>query len=51
MTEKGQSSREVATELDICIDALRSWLKSVGIQASSADRTSRETRRVKELVF
>lgn len=49
VTEQGRPSREVAAELGICIDTLRSWLKSAGVQAGSADRASREARRVKEL--
>jgi len=49
VTEQGRPSREVAAELGICIDTLRNWLKSAGVQAGSADRASREARRVKEL--
>lgn len=49
VTEQGRSSTEVAKELGICIDTLRSWLKGVGIQAGEANRQNREQRRVREL--
>ena len=49
VTEQGRRSREVAAELGICIDTLRSWLKSTGVKAGSVDRENREVRRVKEL--
>lgn len=49
VTEQGRPSREVAAELGICIDTLRSWLRAAGVQAGSADRSNREMRRVKEL--
>ena len=47
--EQGRSSREVAQELGICIDTLRSWLKGAGVQAGQADRNNRDTRRQREL--
>ena len=49
VTEQGRSSREVATELGICIDTLRSWLKNSGVSAGSANRENRDARRVREL--
>jgi transposase len=49
VTEQGRPSREVADELGICVDTLRSWLKSVGIKAGTADRENRQARRVWEL--
>ena len=42
VTEQGRPSREVAAELGICIDTLRSWLKA-------ADRQNRDARRLREL--
>jgi len=45
VTEQGRPSREVAAELGICIDTLRSWLKSPG----QADRQNRDARRLREL--
>jgi len=49
VVEQQRPSREVAAELGICIDTLRSWLKATGVQAGSADRQSREHRRMREL--
>ena len=50
MTEQGRPSREVASELGICIDTLRSWLKAAGAPSlGQADRQSREARRAREL--
>jgi len=49
VTEQGRPSREVAQELGICIDTLRSWLKGAGVQAGQADRQNRELRRQREL--
>jgi len=50
VTEQGRPSREVAAELGICIDTLRSWLKAAGGPSpGQADRQSREARRVREL--
>ena len=44
VTEQGRPSREVAAELGICIDTLRSW-PSPG----QADRQNRDARRLREL--
>ena len=49
VTEQGRPSREVAAELGICIDTLRSWLKSSGIQMGQASRQNREQQRIREL--
>jgi transposase len=49
VTEQGRPSREVAAELGISIDTLRSWLKAKGVDSGSADRGNREARRMKEL--
>jgi len=49
VTEQGRPHRQVAAELGICVDTLRSWLKSAGISAGAVDRENREARRVKEL--
>lgn len=49
VTEQGRPSREVARELGICIDTLRSWLKGAGVQLGEADRQNRDTRRQREL--
>jgi transposase len=49
VTEQGRPSVEVARELGICIDTLRSWLKGAGVQAGQADRDNRDARRQREL--
>ena len=46
---QGRPSTEVAKELGICIDTLRSWLKATGVQAGQADRQNRDSRRTREL--
>ncbi|WP_370864009.1 transposase [Ruthenibacterium lactatiformans] len=49
-TEQGRPSREVAAELGICIDTLRSWLKAAGAPSpGQADRQNRDARRLREL--
>ncbi|ARE60661.1 transposase [Acutalibacter muris] len=43
VTEQGRPSREVASELGICVDTLRSWLKAAGAPSpGQADRQNRE---------
>ena len=50
VTEQGRPSREVAQELGICIDTLRSWLKSAGAPSpGQADRQNRDAKRLREL--
>ena len=50
VTEQGRPSVEVARELGICIDTLRSWLKAAtGEKAGTVDRQNRESRRMREL--
>ena len=49
VTEQGRPSTEVAKELGICIDTLRSWLKATGVQAGQADHQNRDSRRTREL--
>ncbi len=49
VTEQGRQPVEVAKELGICIDTLRSWLKASGIQLGQASRLNREQQRIREL--
>lgn len=49
VTEQGRPSKEVAQELGICTDTLRSWLKAAGLNVGQTDRQNRDTRRTKEL--
>ncbi len=49
VTEQGRQPSEVARDLGICIDTLRSWLKAAGIQMGQASRLNREQQRIREL--
>ena len=49
VTEQGRPSKEVAAELGICIDTLRSWLKQAGVQLGVADKQNRNDKRQREL--
>ena len=49
VTEQGRPSKEVATELGICIDTLKSWLKRAGFQPGATDRQNRSDSRQREL--
>lgn len=49
VTEQGRQPAEVAKDLGICIDTLRSWLKATGIQMGQASRQNREQQRIREL--
>ncbi len=49
VTEQGRQPTEVAKELEICIDTLRSWLRASGIQLGQASRLNREQQRIREL--
>ena len=49
VTEQGRQPMEVAKELNICIDTLRSWLKASGVQMGQASRLNREQHRIREL--
>ena len=49
VTEQGRQPTEVAKELGICIDTLRSWLKASGVQLGQASRQNREQQRIREL--
>ncbi len=49
VTEQGRQPTDVAKELGICIDTLRSWLKASGIQMGQVSRLNREQQRIREL--
>ena len=49
VTEQGHQPADVAKDLGICIDTLRSWLKATGIQMGQASRQNREQQRIREL--
>ncbi len=42
-------AKEVAAELGICIDTLKSWLKRAGFQPGATDRQNRNDKRQREL--
>lgn len=41
--------KEVAAELGICSDTLKSWLKRSGVQPGITDRQNRDNKRQREL--
>ncbi len=47
--EQGRQPADVARDLGICVDTLRSWLKTAGIQMGQASRLNREQKRIREL--
>lgn len=49
VTEQGRPVKEVASELGICTDTLKSWLKRSGFQPSSVAHQNREDNRRREL--
>ena len=49
VTEQGRPSKEVAAELGICIDTLKSWLKRAGFQPGVTDRQNQSDKRQREL--
>ena len=49
VTEQGRPSKEVAAELGICIDTLKSWLKRAGFQPGATDRQNQSDKRQREL--
>ena len=49
VTEQGRPSKEVASELGICVETLKSWLKRAGFQPGSTDRQNRVDKRQREL--
>ncbi len=49
VTEQGRQPGEVARNLGICIETLRSWLKATGVQLGQVSRLNREQQRIREL--
>lgn len=47
--EQGLSMRSVASDLGICIDTLRSWVRACGSDPSSIERCNRDNHRQREL--
>jgi len=49
VVEQGRPRKEVAQELGICEDSLKTWLKLSGVQPAAAERNNRDASRIKEL--
>ena len=49
VVEQGRPSKEVAQELGICVETLKSWLKTAGVQPAVVERDNRQSQRVREL--
>jgi len=47
--EQGRPSKEVAQELGVCEDSLKTWLKLAGIHPVATERNNRDAQRIKEL--
>ena len=48
VTEQGRPSKEVAAELGICVETLKSWLKRAGFQPGATDRQNRIDKRQRQ---
>ena len=49
VTEQGRTTREVADELGVSADSLRSWLKAAGVNTADANRSNKDAKRIREL--
>lgn len=49
LPNRGRPSKEVAAELGICVETLKSWLKRAGFQPGATDRQNRIDKRQREL--
>ena len=49
ITEQGRTTREVADELGVSTDSLRSWLKAAGVSSGGASRSNKDAKRIREL--
>ena len=49
VTEQGRPSKEVAAELGICVETLKTWLKRAGFQTGATDRQNHIDKRKREL--
>lgn len=49
VTEQARQIKDVANELGICIDTLKTWLKRSGFQPGTTDRQNRNDKRQREL--
>ena len=44
-----RGAKEVARDIGVCIDTLRSWLKGAGMQMGQVGRHNRDRQRIREL--
>lgn len=49
VTEQSRSIKEVASDLGICVDTLRSWIRQSGAVPSVIERNNRNNNRQREL--
>ena len=49
VTEQGRIATDVARELGISADSLRSWLKAAGVMPAQTDRSNKDAKRIREL--
>ena len=49
VTEQGRIATDVARELGVSTDSLRSWLKAAGVMPAQADRSNKDAKRIREL--
>ena len=49
VTEQGRLAVDVAKELGVSADSLRSWLKAAGVSMGEANRSNKDAKRIREL--
>ena len=49
VTEQGRLATDVARELGVSTDSLRSWLKAAGVVPAQTDRSNKDAKRIREL--
>ena len=49
VTEQNRPVKEAASDLGICTDTLKKWLRDAGIQPVTADHKNRDARKIREL--
>jgi len=49
VTEQGRRTSDVANELGVSADSLRTWLKAAGVTPAQADRSNKDAKRIREL--
>jgi len=49
VTEGGRLVTDVAKELGVSADSLRTWLKAAGVVPAQSDRSNKDAKRIKEL--